>query len=129
MGKGVTDVGILQLVHAIFSLYILHFTFYTLLGTPRSRLPYALKWAGEGQGNCHGGSCVSILQLVRATLSMVIRQGFAERFRFIRLAQHQRFEMGWRQTGKRRGTEGKAWRERLGTHLGKVGFRLIGSVA
>ena len=43
MGKGVTDVGILQIVHAIFSLYILHFTFYTLLA------PSALKWIGEGQ--------------------------------------------------------------------------------
>ena len=79
-GQGVTDVGILQLVHAIFSLYILHFTFYTLLGTPRSLHPSALKWAGEGRG-------------------------------------------------KRRGTEGKAWTDRLGAHHRKVGFRLIGSVA
>ena len=46
---GVSCVDILQLVRSIFSLYILNFTFYTLLGTPRSRLPYALKWASEGQ--------------------------------------------------------------------------------
>ena len=37
-------IGILQLVRAIFSLYILHFTFYILLA------PSALKWAGEGRG-------------------------------------------------------------------------------
>ena len=52
---------------------------------------------------------------------MVILQGFA---------QHP-LALGWAGGNKESAGElgGMAWRERLGAHLGKVGFRLIGSVA
>ena len=40
-------IGVLQLVRVIFSLYILHFTFYTLLA------PSALKWSDDALHNYH----------------------------------------------------------------------------
>ena len=40
--------------------------------------PSALEWAGEGMVMGIGVTCVDIRQLVRATFSMVIHQGFAQ---------------------------------------------------
>ena len=68
---GVGGVDILQLVRVLFSLYILHFTFYTLLA------PSALKWTGEGQRS----RCGDDLHWRSSTLSRGLEYGYSPRIR------------------------------------------------